>query len=78
VNKGADTATGAVQKGTDTALGGVNKGTGAATGTLPSIPARLDLSADPSEVLQWFPAWLTTRWKAADEARPGFGKANGK
>ncbi len=77
MNKTADTATDAVGKGTDTAVSGANKATGAATGTLPPLPARMDFSASQGQVLQWLPSWLISRWKAADEARPGFGDADG-
>lgn len=78
MNKTTDKATGAVDKASGTATSGVNKATGAATGTLPSIPHQMDFSADKHEVLQWLPDWLTSRWKAADEARPSFADADGK
>ena len=68
VNKTTGTAGNAVNKTTDTAGSGVNKTVGSATGT--SVPVALDMSGQPDQIAQWLPDWLTSRWKAADEARP--------
>ena len=65
VNKTTSTAGKAANKTTDTATKGVNSGVSGATGT--SVP-RLDFGRDPDETAQWLPSWLTSRWKAADEA----------
>ena len=67
MNKTTGTAGKAVNKTTNTAGSGVNKTVGGATGT--SAPVALNMSGQPDEIAQWLPDWLTSRWKAADEAR---------
>ena len=68
VNKTTGTTGKAVNKTTDTAGSGVNKTVGSATGT--SVPVALNMGGQPDEIAQWLPDWLTSRWKAADEAHP--------
>ena len=68
MNKTTGTAGKAVNKTTDTAGSGVNKTVGSATGT--SLPRSTMSGQEPDQIAQWLPDWLTSRWKAADEARP--------